>query len=356
MRDEVYSALAAQLDRMPVGVPRSEELLDILRLLFSPEEARVAARLPARATPLPDIAARLGMPEDALGDVLRGLATRGMVFRVVRDGVEEYRLLPGLRGIREAPFWRGGDTEEARRLAELWQRYFRRAWGREIADRELPLVRVVPLEEDIDEGAEILPFETAKELLEQASFRAVTACACRSIASLSGGGCEHERENCFHFGSFGRFLVEQGLGRAITLEESVRRLEEAHEAGLVFLTDNHQGEVENLCCCCSCCCVFLRSRLDLGFDGAVNTSSYLARVDRETCVGCGECEDRCPVGAVGLDEHELARVDRRACLGCGVCVPDCESGAITLIRRDRTTFVPSVEEFMESLRGKGTGT
>lgn len=352
MEDEVYSALASHLNGMPVGVPPSRELLDILCLLFTPEEAMLAEQLPYRETPLPDIANQLGMPEKELGKTLNAMASRGVVFKVSGEGVARYRLLPALEGLREAPFWAGRDDEKARRLAELWQLYFRKAWGREIADRELPLARVVPLEEDIDDGAEILPFETAKELLERASFRAVSNCACRTMAAYTGGGCDHERENCFHFGSLGRFLAEHGLGREVSLEESVRKLEEAHEAGLVFLTDNHQGEVNSLCCCCSCCCVFLRGRLELRFDNAVNTSSYLARVDRETCVGCGECEERCPVGAVGLDEHELARVDRRLCLGCGVCVPNCTGGALVLRRRDEDTLVPTREEFLASLRRK----
>jgi len=352
LEDEVYSALAGYLDGMPVGFPPSEERLEILRILFKPEEARLAARLPYQDRPLPEIAANLGISGDELQATLESMVSKGTVYRGVKDGVAVYRLLPSLMGLRETAFWAGRDSVEQRRLADLWQSYFRKAWGREIADRELPLVRVVPLEEDIDERAEILPYETAKELLEQASFRAVSLCACRAMASYAGGGCEHERENCFHLGAFGRYLAEQGMGREVSLEEAVRRLEEAHEAGLVFLTDNFQGEVASLCCCCPCCCIFLRGQLELRFENSVSTSSYLARVDREACVGCGECEERCPVGAASLDEHELARVDRRLCLGCGVCVPNCTGGAITLRRREEATLVPTRDEFEASNRRK----
>ncbi len=352
MEDEVYSALAEHLEHMPVGFPPSHEFLEILRLLFKPEEARLAARLLCKETPIPEMAAELGMPEKELQGLLDAMSSRGLVYKEMRDGVARYCLPSGPTGLRDAPFWTGRDAEAARRLADLWRRYFYAAWGKEIADRELPLMRVVPMEEDIDETAEILPFETAKELLERSTFRAVVPCACRTAAAYAGGGCEHERENCFRLGSLGRSLVEQGIGREISLEEAVRKLEEAHEAGLVFLTENHQGEVSTLCCCCSCCCVYLRGRLELKFDSAVSTSSYLARVDRESCVGCGECEERCPVGAAGLDEHELARVERRLCLGCGVCVPNCTGGAIALRRRDETTLVPTWEEFLDAMHRK----
>jgi ferredoxin len=350
MKDEVYRALAEHLDRMPVGAPMSAELLEILRVLFTPEEARLAAKLPFFNTPLPEIARATGMREDELRVMLDAMASKGTVFRSVKDGVARYRLLPTLVGFSETPFWPGRDDERARRLAPLWIRYLENAWGREIADRELPLVRVVPVEEDVNETSEVLPFETAKELVEGASFRAVAYCPCRQMKAYMGEGCEHERENCFHFGSMGRYIVEHGMGRSVTLEEAVRKLEEAHEAGLVFTVDNYQGKISTLCCCCSCCCVFLHSRRELGFENAVNPSSYVARVDRESCVGCGECEERCPVGAVRLDEHELARVDREECLGCGVCVPNCTGGAVSLRRREKRSGVPTLEEFMSSLQ------
>lgn len=352
LEDDVYLALAKHLDKMPVGAPRSEELLEILRILFTPEEARLATKLPFVNTPLSVISAEIGIPPEELGRILDGMAFKGTVFRSVKDGVPRYRLLPTLVGFSETPFWPGKENEKVKKLAHLWIGYLRKAWGREIADRELPLVRAVPVEEDIDESSEVLPYETAKELLEEASFRAVAYCPCRQMKAYVGEGCDHERENCFHFGSMGRYMAEHGMGREISMEEAIQKLEEAHEAGLVFIADNYQGKISTLCCCCSCCCIFLNSRRELGFGNAINPSSYVARVDREMCVGCGECEARCPVGAVALDEHELAGVDRRQCLGCGVCVPNCTGGAIVLKRRDEITQVPTLEEFMASFRRK----
>ncbi len=350
MEDEVYLTLAGHLNKMLVGAPMSEDLMEILRILFTPEEAHLAAMLPFLNTPLPEIARETGMREDELRYMLDAMASKGTVFRSVKDGVARYRLLPTLVGFSETPFWPGRDDERARRLAPLWMSYLENAWGREIADRDMPLVRVVPVEEDVNEASEVLPFETAKELVEEASFRVVAYCPCRQMKAYAREGCEHERENCFHFGSMGRYMVEQGMGRQITLEEAVRKLEEAHEAGLVFTVDNYQGKISTLCCCCSCCCVFMHSRRELGFDNAVNPSCYVARVDRESCVGCGECEERCPAGAVKLDEHELARVDREECLGCGVCVPNCTGGAISLRRRGKSSGIPTLEEFLASLR------
>jgi len=284
--------------------------------------------------------------------MLDTMASKGTVFRTRREDTVKYRLLPTLVGFSETPFWPGRDDERARRLAPLWLRYFRSSWAKEIADRDTPLVRTVPVEEDVNEAAEILPFETVKELVDGASYRVVAYCPCRQIKAYAGEGCDHERENCFHFGSMGRYMVEHGMGREITRDEAVRKLEEAHEAGLVFTVDNYQGEISTLCCCCSCCCIFLQSRREMGFENALAPSSYVAWVDKELCVGCGECEERCPVGAVALGEHEVARVSRDDCLGCGVCVPNCTGGAISLRRRERMSHVPTLQEFLASLNRK----
>ena len=352
MEDEVYRALAEYLDRMPIGAPMSEELLDILRILFTPEEAELAVRLPAFNTSLEDIAKMTGMQEDRLGEMLDTMASKGTVFKSVKEGTARYRLLPTLVGFSETPFWPGKDNERVRKLAPLWIRYLFTSWGKEIADRDVPLVRAVPVGEDIAPTSRVLPFETAKELVEDAAYLAVAYCPCRQMKAYVGEGCDHERENCFHFGSMGRYIVEQGMGRELDLEEASQKLEEAHEAGLVFTVDNYQGRISTLCCCCKCCCVFLQSRNLMGMDNAVAPSSYVARVDRESCVGCGECEERCPAGAVALDEHEVARVDTEQCLGCGVCVPNCTGEAIALGRREEATNVPTLEEFLASFTPK----
>lgn len=54
-----------------------------------------------------------------------------------------------------------------------------------------------------------------------------------------------------------------------------------------------------------------------------------AKVDRETCVGCGTCVDACPEAAIELID-DIAKVDESRCTECETCVEACPTQAITV--------------------------
>lgn len=344
---KLYEDLARRLDKgVVIGVPVTPSGIAILKELFTPEDAEIALKLPMQQKTLSELKELFPHAADSLGETLDRMAKKGTVFTMQKPERERiYSLLPVLVGFAETPYWAGKDTETARNLAPLWLKYREEAFGEELA-RGVPPVRVIPVAESLKDESQILPFDVIKERLNEVSFMAVGHCPCRQIMKYNGNGCDHTTENCLHFGSMGRYIVEQGMARQITKEEALKILEKADEEGLVHSCDNlGEGPISTICNCCSCCCVFLQTKKTMGLQ-VISSSSYLSQVDSDVCAGCGTCEDRCPMDAIEVNDDDIAEVKDDLCIGCGVCTPTCPTGAIGLILRKDATPPPDISEFL----------
>lgn len=343
-RRVLYENLARHLNQGIVGAPMSPSLMGILKIMYSEEEAEIACRLPFENKSLEELKKIFPDKSESLESILAAMARNGTVFTQQKPGkVRKYRLQPTVVGFAEAPFWSGIDTEKARKLAPLWIKYRDEGFGRELA-RNIPTVRVIPIDQSLRKKSEILPFDKLKEQMAALSFFAVSKCPCRQMMAYVGKGCGHSLDNCLHFNDMGRYVVEQGMGREITREEAIKILEEADKEGLVHAIENLDGYLSMICNCCECCCVFLQTQKLLNLK-MISSSSYVACVDKETCIGCGTCEKRCPMDAITLGEDEKAGVDPAHCIGCGICAPTCPSTAASLVLRETITPPPDVSEF-----------
>lgn len=349
--DREYHLLQQRLDGHIEGAPESPTFMKILRLLFSPEEAELARRLPLQLVSLDALSCKLGIPRQELGDKLTEMAQRGVVIDIEHKGQRYFALPPVVIGLFEFTFMRTRDDVPMAELARLFEEYFYgddRFW-RSLFKGQTQRFRSFVREEALPEEnhIEVLDWERASHIIQSASALAVGICQCRHTASYLGKACDRPQLTCLSFNYAAEMLIRNGIAQKITTVEAMHILEECKDAGLAQTGDNVQRRVSFICNCCGCCCHGMRAIKTFNLRNAIVTSNWIMEVDLSKCNGCGKCAEACPVKAIDIADEMVGEKKRRwavhneaLCLGCGVCYSTCKFGAITMKPRTHRVFTP----------------
>ena len=57
---------------------------------------------------------------------------------------------------------------------------------------------------------------------------------------------------------------------------------------------------------------------------------YLVAVNADTCTGCEECANNCPVNVFDMVDGKSVATRADDCEGCQTCTSVCASGSVTL--------------------------
>jgi NAD-dependent dihydropyrimidine dehydrogenase PreA subunit len=348
--DDVYARLAEHLSRLCMGYPVREDLVAILKEIFSPVEAEVALAIPNRPIPLEpvsvdDIQEGTSFDRSSLLEILEELDQKGLLYSAqIRGGEKGYALHQVGFGFPQTFHWKGEDTPQARKMARLTAKYFNRQVTREaFCPTETKPYRYIPVSRTLPAGLQaVYPFHLMEHVIENAGLIAVAHCPCRIAYRLADKGCEHPTEVCMKFNDMARYVIDKGLAKEISKEEALDIVRQAEEAGLVHFVDNAEGEIQHNCNCCGCACWNVGSIRRRKIPRDVLMATYFIRTtDEDLCTGCGECVEICPVQAVKL-EGDLSVVDDAWCIGCGVCANVCPTGAVRItVRPDRSGALPA---------------
>ena len=247
MSVSVYESLRSLLDCHPFGCPSSPEIIEILKILFTEDEAKVALGLGFILFTVEEIARRAELDPKEATQRLESMANKGLVLAREKDGVRKYLLFNTVQ-LFENPFRKGIHDETIKKLIPFWKNYlptFSKAH-----DSPTSYLRVIPIQENIESISKVLPYEKVYEMIDRAKVVGISHCACRELEQK----CDAPREACMIFDGTCNFLVERGFARYLTKGEMKHKVNEFAKSGLVLQVNNTQDRLDIICSCCPCCC------------------------------------------------------------------------------------------------------
>ena len=261
---------------------------------------------------VPLIARKAKMPVKRAREILREITDIGLVVQVVvpKVGLEIYLLPPYTPGIFEFLL-----INEKFCLAhpEIAYAFHGHATTSQIEHAPntpmgAGIMRVIPVESAIPAEAQQIDNERVSKYIEDNDGHlSVTPCQCRRVRRMMGEGSGDLDEGlCIFMGHVADMFNRTGKGKPVSVAEAKALVQKCDERGCVHqITTLHQGETFAICNCQPESC------LALGVSQYYNTpdtsrSNYVAEIDQEKCVACGQCTDHCANNAIQMGQKLCA--------------------------------------------------
>ena len=246
--------------------------------------------------------------------------TREQLDKLNEAGV--CRTMEGLNGAKAGwyyPIWVPGimegilsNNEQCERYPDLgacFEEYTRRriamvAPVMQNGKQGMMFMRVMPVMSAIENNSKTASYDEVRTLIEKASDISVGPCCCRRSRRLIGEGCGHlEEDMCMYLNDNAINYSRLGSHRLITKEEAYEILKRAEDNGLVHEINQTPGfeDTTAICNCCGCSCYALRIANYFRSAKSIQ-SNFLAKVDKNKCVACGQCVENCQTNALKLGQ------------------------------------------------------
>jgi len=347
--DKFYKKIADAL-LLPKGMYK--DLVKILKFWFTPDEAKIVSIFRTSmmdSYPVEKVAKKTKEPVEKVQKILDKLAKKGLVFTWYNKKLNKKMytipmLFPGLFEWYFAS--KNNSLDELRKAAKIFKplesSFISMASNypiSRVAPSIRPLEKTIEVNQDVQVGkGQILVFEDVKTILEKSWKIAVMPCPCRVFHGILGDACDKPIDVCFNLNSSADYVIKEGIGRELTVEEGIEILKMAEESGLVHVVNNQSDKFSFICNCCNDCCGFLGTANKYKLiNKIVAKSNFFPKIDHDRCKRCKRCINLCPVNAIFLSYGEkddlsdsYIRVREDICIGCGICATNCAWDAITL--------------------------
>jgi len=370
-----------------IMMPKNKISMDVLKIWYTDEDAKVLTAGPFKTIgmdryTIEEYAKKTGMPVGKVKETFDRLAKRGVLFYYVskKDGKKKFMIPPLFPGLVEYFIInKNVSIDERRKFVKKFHENPQDAFnllGAVTGKTDFTVFRIVPgtkpapnsrlieVNETLQpDQSQILTYQDVEKIIQETGEGniAVVPCTCRTMSMMlkSAPQCERTVENCLVFGIPAKFVVDEGIGRYITVEETLAILKQAEKEGLVHLTQNTVDRQGFICNCCTCCCGILSTAVKYNYWDIFQKSDYVPVIDDEKCKKCKKCVDICQFYALTYKSGETKaedkiRVREEVCIGCGICASNCPQEAIHLkkVRDEKPAqnFIEAVQKMMTGLR------
>ena len=259
------------------------------------------------------IARRAGMDKEKARQMLRELTEIGLLVQVLvpKIGLEIYLQPLYTPGVFEflllnEPFCRAHPE-----IAYAFEQHATDSQTEHAMNTPMGagIMRVIPVESAIPAEAQQIDKERVSYYIEKnADHLCALPCQCRRVRKLMGEGAGDMDESfCLFMGHCADMFINLGRGKKLTKEEAYEMMRHVEEIGCVHqITTLEDGNTFAICNCQPESC------LALGVTQYFNTpaftqSNYVAEIDREKCVACGQCVDKCANNSIKLGQKLCAK-------------------------------------------------
>jgi NAD-dependent dihydropyrimidine dehydrogenase PreA subunit len=307
---KVVGGLTGTVNKIDENAPEYYSLASIL----TDEECDVAIAAGLRKERTAEyLAAKVGKPVDEVRKIAERLAWIG-VFRITNDpktGKDIFFMQIFAPGIMEMLVNNQQLLAEHPEIGRAFEEYtrVRMANMAPMMPNGYGLMRVVPIESAIKDIPDVRDYDKLSYYLGKYDIFSVSPCSCRASRRTLNDGCGHlEQDMCIQMGKGAEHYIRTGRGRQVSREEVLEILKRAEDNGLMHDMPNIEeaGESSAICNCCACSCFGLRVGLLYGARDVIR-SNFVAKVDEEKCVACGQCVENCPGNALKLGQKLCTR-------------------------------------------------
>ena len=253
-----------------------------------------------------DIARRAKKSVDFTQTQLDKLVTCGVIRARTVDGAPGYYYPIWVPGIMEGILTNREQCDKYPDLAYCFEEYTRRRVGvlAPVMAPGMSFMRVMPVMSAIENNSRTASYDEISTLIDKAEIVSVGPCSCRRSRRLMGEGCGHlEEDMCMYLNENARTYIKTGAHREVSKEEAYQILKRAEDNGLVHEINQAPGfeDASAICNCCGCSCFALRIGEYFRKPDSLR-SNFVARVDKQNCVACGQCVENCQMNALKLGQ------------------------------------------------------